>query len=153
MSPAAKTAATSSNPTLTEHASQILPYRGMGSGIPRALEVWSRIDLVDDPAGNQFSAVVWRPEAEWGVTGEVTPPVTPSVEQLLVMLAEEGPLSSADLRERLQLKDRTHFREHYTAPALEQGLIEYTIPDKPNSRLQRYRLTAAGKTRVQKGME
>ena len=28
------------NPTLTEHASLILPYRGIGSGIPRALKEW-----------------------------------------------------------------------------------------------------------------
>jgi len=39
------------NPTLTEHASHILPYRGMDSGIPRALGAWAKIDLVDDPAG------------------------------------------------------------------------------------------------------
>jgi len=43
------------NPTLTEHAAQILPYRGLGSGIPRALREWPRIDLIDDVAGNQFS--------------------------------------------------------------------------------------------------
>jgi hypothetical protein len=35
-------------------------------------------------------------------------------------------------------------RENYIAPALKTRLIEYTIPDKPNSRLQRYRLTLAG---------
>lgn len=40
------------NPTLTEHAFRVLPYRGLGSGIPRALEEWPRIDLVDDVRGN-----------------------------------------------------------------------------------------------------
>ena len=29
--------------------------------------------------------------------------------------------------------------------ALEAGLVEMTVPDKPNSRSQRYRLTKAGK--------
>jgi ATP-dependent DNA helicase RecG len=30
-----------------------------------------------------------------------------------------------------------------------QGLIEYALPDKPNSRLQKYRLTEKGKRRFQ----
>jgi ATP-dependent DNA helicase RecG len=42
------------------------------------------------------------------------------------------------------LKDRMHFMNDYLKPALELGLIEMTIPDKPNSSKQRYRLTAAG---------
>jgi hypothetical protein len=43
------------------------------------------------------------------------------------------------------LADREHFRKTYLAPALEQGVIEMTLPDKPNSRSQRYRLTALGR--------
>jgi len=36
-------------------------------------------------------------------------------------------------------------RKRYLVPALEAGLIERTIPATPNSRLQKYRLTAKGK--------
>lgn len=31
---------------------------------------------------------------------------------------------------------------------LEAGLIEWTVPDRPNSRLQRYRITDAGRARL-----
>ncbi len=41
--------------------------------------------------------------------------------------------------------DRTKFRNLLLAPLLEQGLIEMTIPDKPRSSKQRYRLTALGR--------
>jgi hypothetical protein len=49
-----------------------------------------------------------------------------------------------DLQKALGLKDRKSFHARYLQPALEAGLIRRTIPDKPNSRLQRYRLTPAG---------
>jgi len=49
------------------------------------------------------------------------------------------------IREGLRLKDRTHAREAYINPALKSGFIEMTIPEKPNSRLQKYRLTPRGK--------
>jgi cell filamentation protein, protein adenylyltransferase len=48
------------------------------------------------------------------------------------------------LQAALDLKDRMSFRERYLRPALEAGLIRMTIPDKPSSRLQRYRLTPVG---------
>ena len=41
-------------------ATHLLPYRGLGSGIPRALKAWAGIDLVDDREGNQFKAIVRR---------------------------------------------------------------------------------------------
>ena len=74
----------------------------------------------------------------------VTPPVTPPVEVLVRLLGQAGALGSAQIRAHLGLKDRTHLRERYLDPALAKGLIEPTIPDKPNSRLQQYRLTVKG---------
>lgn len=44
----------------------------------------------------------------------------------------------------LVLKDRKHFAEAYLKPALDAGKIKMTQPDKPNSRLQKYRLTQVG---------
>jgi len=48
------------NPTLTSYATRVLPYRGLGTGILRALKEYPAIDFVDDRDGNQFRAVIRR---------------------------------------------------------------------------------------------
>jgi ATP-dependent DNA helicase RecG len=45
----------------------------------------------------------------------------------------------------LELKHRETFQDNYLKPVLKRGWIELTIPDKPNSRLQCYRITQAGR--------
>jgi hypothetical protein len=50
-----------------------------------------------------------------------------------------------EIQTKLKLSHRENFRSNYLKPALEQGYIEMTIPDKPNSSLQKYRLTILGK--------
>jgi len=45
----------------------------------------------------------------------------------------------------LKLKDEEHFRKAYLLPALKEGLIEMTIPDKPRSSKQKYRITEKGR--------
>ena len=60
------------------------------------------------------------------------------VERLLIALGSET-LSTAALMKRLHLSHRPTFRKNYLQPALEQNLIERTIPDKPNSKHQKYR--------------
>jgi ATP-dependent DNA helicase RecG len=137
------------NPTLSEHAFRLLPYRGMGSGIPRALDEWPAIDLISEVSGNQFTARVQRPTAQLDEPGEqatapVTDPVTDPVVRLLQTLTA-GPLAPSEIQQRLELKHRPTFRANYLRPALERHWIEPTLPDKPNSRLQQYRLTAQGK--------
>jgi len=63
---------------------------------------------------------------------------------LVRLLGQAGALGNAEIRRHLGLKDRTHLRERYLDPALADGLIEPTIPGKPKSRLQQYRLTENG---------
>jgi hypothetical protein len=41
-------------------------------------------------------------------------------------------------------QNRTKFRDGLVKPLIEAGLLQLTIPDKPRSRLQKYRLTPEG---------
>ena len=77
-----------------------------------------------------------------------TPQVTVQVERLITVLA--GMMSRAQLQEAIGLQDRSHFTSAYLKPAIKAGLIEMTLPDKPRSRNQRYRRTAAGEALAQK---
>lgn len=81
------------------------------------------------------------------VTDPVDDPVTDPVIRLLREL-EHGEKSLKELRTALNLSHRPTFRSNYLHPALKKGLIELTIPDKPNSRLQKYRLTDRGRQLV-----
>ena len=50
------------NPVIASFAAKILPYRGLGSGIIRALSEQPEIECVNDVDGEQFKAVIPRPE-------------------------------------------------------------------------------------------
>ena len=60
------------------------------------------------------------------------------LQRLLCVLGDDV-LSAAELMARFGLSHRPSFRRRYLAPALAAGLIERTIPDKPQSSKQRYR--------------
>ena len=72
-------------------------------------------------------------------TDQVGDQDTDQVAKLLKVLGNDT-LTALELMERLQLKHRPTFRKNYLNPALEKGLIEMTIPDKPNSKNQKYRI-------------
>lgn len=81
------------------------------------------------------------------VAPQVAPQVTPQVRQLLKVI--RGEMTREALQSALELQDRKSFRERYLKPALAEGLIEMTLPEKPNSRLQKYRLTDKGRRWLQ----
>lgn len=64
-------------------------------------------------------------------------------EKILQLLAG-APLSANGLIAGLGLKSKTGAFKRTVKELLDQGLIAYTLPDKPDSRLQTYRLTVLG---------
>lgn len=81
------------------------------------------------------------------VAGEVTGEVTGEVERLL--RAMTGEMARQSMQDALGLRHEDHFRAAYLRPALASGLLEMTVPDKPRSNKQRYRLSARGRQWLQ----
>ncbi len=62
----------------------------------------------------------------------------------------DGPQSKAEILMAMGLSSVYVNYQRHVVPLLERGLLERTIPDKPNSHLQKYRLTSLGRAlRVQ----
>jgi len=55
------------------------------------------------------------------------------------------PLSTNELTKILGLRSKTGAFKRTIKELMDRKSIEFTIPDKPNSNLQKYRLTDAGK--------
>lgn len=121
------------------NVTKYLPFYAPGAGAPSFIEEDMFTTVVPlAPIAEQVAGQV-TPH----VTPQVTPHVTPQVGKLVEAL--EGEMRRGEMMEKLRLKDRAYFRMEYLQPALNAGLIEMTIPDKPRSSKQKYRLTEAGK--------
>ena len=66
---------------------------------------------------------------------------SPYVRRLLASMTPGASYSATELLTLLGLKSRQTLRMHYLDPAIREGLVEMTIPEKPSSRNQRYRRT------------
>ncbi len=64
----------------------------------------------------------------------------------VIALLKEGPFSKSEIAKRFGKSKPTRYLNDLMARLLREEYVEYTIPDKPNSRLQKYRLTEKGKT-------
>ena len=74
--------------------------------------------------------------------GTQSAPSVENIDKLIVFCTEAR--SFGEMLAFMGLTDRTKFRRKYIHPLLEAGILELTIPKKPNSQNQKYRLTAKG---------
>lgn len=60
------------------------------------------------------------------------------VKRMLSVMEYDVPYTALSIMDALGLKSRETFRKNYMNPAIELGFVQMTIPNKPNSRNQRY---------------
>jgi ATP-dependent DNA helicase RecG len=140
------------NPLIARLLRQAELAEQAGTGLPMILTRWRESGRVAPEIFNDAGTKRFRISFPWGesgslpgqFTGQVAGQVTGQVVNLLRACA--GERSRGELQQRLGLRHRDHFNEAYLRPAMDAGLIEMTVPDKPRSRNQRYRLTALGRS-------
>ena len=64
--------------------------------------------------------------------------ISEQVNKLLEVMDFDIPLTANEIMRRLGIKSKETLRGSYLNPAIENGLVKMTIPDKPNSKNQKY---------------
>ncbi len=64
--------------------------------------------------------------------------ISVQVNKLLEVMEFGIPLSANEIMDRLGIKSKETLRATYLNPAIENGLVKMTLPDKPNSKNQKY---------------
>jgi ATP-dependent DNA helicase RecG len=132
---------------------------GRSTGIPKILKVMKENGSpppqfeTDEDRTSFLIRLPVHERAAQGLAGEVTPQVTEEVGTKLALSRHQVEVmrncleskAITDLMTIAGRADRTKFRDQVLNPLLEEGLVEMTIPDKPRSSKQRYRLTDKGR--------
>ena len=120
----------------------------LGSGIPRILKAYGEdcFKFTDNFIRITFPVSVQagtKLAPSWHQVGtKLALSDIENIEKLIIFCSEIR--SVVDMLSFMGLSDRTKFRKKYVNPLLEEGILEMTIPDKPNSQNQKYRLTPKG---------
>jgi ATP-dependent DNA helicase RecG len=147
------------NPLIAEAFHRTGAIEAWGRGTNRVIEACRAYGIPDPEFVDDAGAVTvtFRAEVVAGardlVPGghQVGTKSALSSHQVQVLELTGVPRALAELMGPSGRTDRTKFRHQVVAPLLEAGLLEMTIPDKPRSSKQQYRITEAGRARLRGG--
>ncbi len=133
------------NPILASYiAKGLLPYKGLGSGIKRALEDWPEIDFTDDRDGCLFTATVYRKVED----GSLAKPVSrehsieespgsgkssqkgsqKSSQKIIEIMRNKPEITIAELAQQVGISDRAVKKQ--IARLKQQNVLRRIGPDK-----------------------
>jgi ATP-dependent DNA helicase RecG len=135
------------NPLIADLLRRIHLIEAWGRGIPLIIEKAPQarfseiagVFITEFPRPQAAGDSVTKSQPRFDATGQISE----EVKRPLAIVGKE--MSRQEIQSALALRGRENFEARYLKPALEAAFIERTIPDKPNSRLQKYRLTEKGR--------
>ena len=94
-----------------------------------------------------FKTTIWRGKPPEQI--QVQPESLPGdLKSRVLNLLADGPMSRSELSKKLGQKKPTGHLYNVVRDLLDEQMIEYTLPEKPRSRLQKYRLTDKGRSEL-----
>ena len=145
------------NPSICKFMIQLGRFDELGSGV---INIHKYLSVYTNGAHPRFEdtregfrlTLPLKPQGQGGdaqVTGQVGEQVGEQVIAVLTAAAEK-PATKQELLKAAGLSNAYLNYKRHILPMLEAGLIERTIPEKPQSRLQKYRLTQKGRKVIMK---
>lgn len=142
------------NPTICKFMIQLGRFDELGSGVTN---IYKYLPLYAHGAKPMFKETehgfelsIPLGEERAGAQPDSQPESQPdsqpeSLDQRVIAVLNSQPLSKVEISARLGQKEVSGQLNKVIRLLVSQGMIEYTLPDKPNSRLQKYRLTQKGR--------
>ncbi|MDE2770288.1 MAG: DUF4062 domain-containing protein [Bacteroidota bacterium] len=128
------------------HASNIAINHGQTKPVPFDYGEW--LNLADDDSFEVRARVVHMIDQSALLEYRMVKSRQESIELRVLALLTNGPLSRKELSKSLGHKKISGRLNKVIPLLLNEGKVAYTLPEKPQSRLQKYRLTAKGKATI-----
>ena len=128
------------NPALAIMAEGLTEAENRYSGIPtirREMKIWGLPEPVFQNRRNEFVVTLYNKGREEGSISPAQPAIgNPTMQDVLNFCST--PRTKGEIAKFLGVKTKYYVMHRYVNPLLEEGRLAMTIPEKPQSKLQRY---------------